>query len=123
MEKSRRHCLGTKEGLSNSTEELASGGPAHPPLEAGGRGEGKRATSAPEMAPPTKLQTGSQFLTKDFLSSGWLTIARRVAARDQLLRTDTRRTQPAHMETETGTVEGIRHTAPRESAPIKLLAA
>ena len=67
MEKSRRHCLGTKEGLSNSTEELASGGPAHPPLEAGGRGEGKRATSAPEMAPPTKLQTGLQFLTKDFL--------------------------------------------------------
>ena len=52
-----------------------------------------------------------------------MTIARRVAARDQLLRTDTRRTQPAHMETETGTVEGIRHTAPRESVLIRLLVA
>ena len=54
------------ERLSNSTEELA-GGTAHPPPEAGGRGEGKGANSAPERAPPTKLQTGSQFLTKDFL--------------------------------------------------------
>ena len=40
---------------------------------AGGRGEAgasqsqKEASSAPEMASPTKLQTGFQFLTKDFL--------------------------------------------------------
>ena len=37
------------------------------PLEAGGSGEGKGANSAPETASPTKLQTGLQFLTKDFL--------------------------------------------------------
>ena len=60
----------TKEGLSNSRDqlvELVGRGPAHPPLEAGGSGEGKGANLAPEMAPPTKLQTGSQLLTKDFL--------------------------------------------------------
>ena len=37
------------------------------PPEAGGRGAGKGANSAPETAPPTTLQTGLQFLTKDFL--------------------------------------------------------
>ena len=37
------------------------------PSEAGGRGEGKGANSAPEMASPTTLQTGLQFLSKDFL--------------------------------------------------------
>ena len=37
------------------------------PPEAGGRGEGKEANSAPKMASPTTLQTGLQFLTKDFL--------------------------------------------------------
>ena len=58
----------TKEGLRNSREELASCGLAHPPLEAGGRGEGKGANSVPETVPPTKLQTGLQFLTKDFLT-------------------------------------------------------
>ena len=66
----QRHCLPvhrTKEGLSNSREELASGGPAHPLQEAGGREEGKGENSAPEMASPTKLQTGFQLLTKDLL--------------------------------------------------------
>ena len=62
-----QHCLGAKEGLSNSREELVGCGPAHPPLEAGGTGEGKGANLAPEMAFPTKLQTGFQFLTKGFL--------------------------------------------------------
>ena len=58
----------TKE-LSNSREEPASSGLAHPAPEAGGGvGEGKVANLAPEMAPPTKLQTGLQFLTKDFLT-------------------------------------------------------
>ena len=67
MERIRQHCLGTEEGLSNSREELAGSGLAHPPPEAEGRGEGNQAKSAPEMASPTKLQTGFQFLTKDFL--------------------------------------------------------
>ena len=66
-ERSRQHCLGAKEGLSNSREELVGCGPAHSPLEAGGTGEGKGANLAPEMASLTKLQTASQFLTKDFL--------------------------------------------------------
>ena len=38
-------------GLSNSREELASSGLAHPPLEAEGRGEGKGANSTPETGP------------------------------------------------------------------------
>ena len=49
--------------------------------------------------------------------------ARWVMARDQLPRTDTRRTQLVHVETEAGTVEGRRHTTLGESAPVKLLAA
>ena len=39
--------------------------PAQP--EAGVSGEGKRENSAPKTASPTTLQTGLQFLTKDFL--------------------------------------------------------
>ena len=50
-----------------------------------------------------------------------MTSARRVTARDQLPRTDTRCTQTVHTETEAGTAEGIRYTAPRESELIKLL--
>ena len=52
-------------------EELAGCEPAHPPPEAGGRGRRapgrKGANLGPETASPTKLQTGFQFLTKDFL--------------------------------------------------------
>ena len=44
-------------------------------------------------------------------------------ARDQLLRTDTKCTRLACAETEAGTVEGRRCTAPQERAPVKLLAA
>ena len=51
-------------------------GPAHPPPEAGGRGEGKGANLAPEMAPLTKLQTDLQSLTKDFLRF-WMVDIRR----------------------------------------------
>ena len=57
----------TKERLSNFREELAGCRLAHPLLEAGGKGEGKGANSALETSSPTKLQTGFQFLTKDFL--------------------------------------------------------
>ena len=49
-------------------------GPAPP--EAGGRGEGKGANSAPETGPPTKLQTSFQFLTKDFLRFWMIDIRR-----------------------------------------------
>ena len=61
-------------GLSKSREELACGGPAPP--EAGGKGEGKGANSAPETASPTTLQTGLQVLTKDFLRF-WMVDIRR----------------------------------------------
>ena len=37
------------------------------PLEVGGRGEGKGANSAPEEPPPPTGQTGSRFLSEDFL--------------------------------------------------------
>ena len=45
-------------------------------LEAGGRGERKEANSAPETASPTTLQTGLQFLTKDFLRFWMVDICR-----------------------------------------------
>ena len=70
-------------GLIKSREELAGCGPAWPspaPPEAGGRGEGKGANSAPKMASPTTLQTGLQFLTKDFLRF-WIVDIRCVAAK------------------------------------------
>ena len=46
------------------------------PPEAGGSGDRKGVNSAPETAPPTKLQTGSQFLIKDFLRF-WMVDIRR----------------------------------------------
>ena len=42
-------------------------------------------------------------------------------ARDQLPRTDTRHTKLMCMETEAGTAEGLRSTAPEEGMLIKLL--
>ena len=63
----RERELTCDKGLSNSREELSGCGPAHPPPEAGGRGEGKGTNLAPETASPNKLQTGSQSLNKDFL--------------------------------------------------------
>ena len=52
-----------------------------------------------------------------------MTVARRVVARDQLPRTDIRRTGSERAETETGTAEGIRRSTPGKSALVKLLAA
>ena len=49
------------------------------------------AISAPEMASSTRLWAGSQLLTTSSWDPGWLTSARRVKARDQLPRGDTRR--------------------------------
>ena len=53
----------TKEGLSDPRKELAGCRSAHHQRQEGGGG----ANLAPEMEPPTKLQTGFKFLTKDFL--------------------------------------------------------
>ena len=76
-------------GLSNTREELAGCRLVHLPPEPGGRGEGTGANSAPEMASSTKLQTGFHSLTKHFLRF-WMVDIRRVAARNQLPRRDTR---------------------------------
>ena len=57
----------TASGSQNKgTEKLQKrAGPS--PLEVGGSGEGKGANSAPEKPPPPTLQTGPQFLSKEFL--------------------------------------------------------
>ena len=110
-------------------------GPAPP--EAGGRGEGKEAGSAPRTASPTILQTGLRFLPKDLLRF-WMVDIRREGRGE----TQGARTRPAQAGTGAGDAEGRRRTAPdwrrrklrlgprrgegartRESAPVKLLAA
>ena len=55
-------------------EELLGCGLADPLLEAGGIEGQKGAKLVPETASPTKLQTGFQFLTKDFLKFWMLNI-------------------------------------------------
>ena len=75
------------------------------------------ANSAPEMASSTKLQAGSQLLTKSSWDPGQLTSARRVTARDQLPKGDTRHTwdgaPTAHpWNWKSGMGEVIRRTAP-----------
>ena len=62
----------------------------------GGQPELERGNLGPREASSTKLQAGSQLLTKTYWDSGLLTYARRVAARDQLLRRDTRHTCDGH---------------------------
>ena len=91
-------------------------GPAPP--EAGGSGEGKGAGSAPEAASPTALQTGFQFLTKDFLGFWMVDICQEGHGETQVTGT-----QPARAGTRSGAAEGRRRPAPGESAPVKLLAA
>ena len=58
--------------------------------QGGGRGqpELERGKLGPREASSTKLQAGTQLLIKPPWDSGWLTSARRVAARDQLPRKD-----------------------------------
>ena len=65
-------------GLSNSIEELADGGPAHPHYtrqrqEAGG---GERGKLDPRDSTPYQTAKGLQFLTKDFLRF-WMVDIRR----------------------------------------------
>ena len=85
-------------------------GPAPP--EAGGRGEGKGAGSAPRTAAPTAQQTGLRFLIKDLLRF-WMVDVRREGHRE----TQGAGTGLARAETEPGTTEGRRRAAPGESAP------
>ena len=58
----------------------------------GGQPELERGKLGPREASSTKLQAGTQLLIKPPWDSGWLTSARRVAARDQLPRRDTKHT-------------------------------
>ena len=89
--------------------------------EAGGSGEGQGAGSAPRTASPTALQTGLQFLTKDFLRF-WMVDIRR-EGREGHGETQGKRTLPVGAGTWAGDVEGRRRAAHRKSAPVKLLAA
>ena len=95
---------------------LLRAGPAQP--EAGGRGEGKGAGWAPRTASPTALQTGLQFLTKDPLRFWMVDIRQEGRSKTQGAGTRT-----ARAGTEAGAAEGKRLTAPRETAPVKPLAA
>ena len=60
----REHTAG---GSQNKGTEKLQRRAGPPPLEVGGRGEGKGANSAPEKPTPPTLQTGLRFLSKDFL--------------------------------------------------------
>ena len=93
-------------GLSKSREELAGCRLAQP---SGGRRrvEGKGAGSAPRTALPTTLQTGLQFLTKDFLRFWMVNIHQE--GRDETQGTCT---QPAWAGTGAGDAEGRRSTHP-----------
>ena len=51
-----------------------------------GGSQSRKGQSRPQRASYTKLQAGSQLLTKSLWDPGWLTSAWRVAARDQLPR-------------------------------------
>ena len=100
-----RHCQPiprTKEGLRNSREVLAGCRPAHPPPEAGGRGERKGANSAPETASPTKLQTGFQSQTKDFLRFWMVDIHQEGCSQRSAPRRETRHTGPARWKLRLG---------------------
>ena len=70
------HTAGRLQNKGSEQVQRLWTGPAPP--QAGGRGEGKGANSAPKTASPTTLQTGLQFLTKDFLRF-WRVVAKHKA--------------------------------------------
>ena len=57
----------TASHLQNKGTEKLQRRASPSPLEVGGRGEGKGANSVPGKPPPPTLQTGLQFLSKEFL--------------------------------------------------------
>ena len=102
-------------GLSNSREELASGGPAHLPPEAGGRGKGQTLPQRQDPyhtanRPAVSNQRLPEILDGRHLPGGsWL---------------DTGCTHPTGMDRDWGWgCGGEKAHAPGESAPVKLLAA
>ena len=99
-------------------------GTAHPPPEAGGRGEGKGANSAPEMAPPPNCKQAPSLRLRlpEILDGQHLPGGSRLETSSPE-QTQGARTRPAGTETEAGPAEEIRRTAPGKSAPVKLLAA
>ena len=104
-------------GPSKSREELAGYGPAQPRRRRGS-GEGEEAGSVPRTAAPTALQTGLQSLVKDLLRF-WMVDIRQ----DVRCETQGAGTRPARAGTGAGAAEGRRRAAPRESVPVKPLAA
>ena len=83
--------------------------------------EPKEANSAPEMASPTKLQTGFQFLTKDFLRLWMVDIRQEGCSQRSAPQKIHKAHRTARPETEAGTVEGRGPAAPGERALVKLL--
>ena len=123
MGRSGRHCLGTKD-WANTREELAGCGLAHPPLEAGGSGEGKGGKLGPREGIPyqtaNRLPISNQRLPE--ILDGW-----HLPGESQLEIAPQKRHKGAldqtHLGTEAGTGEGRSRAAPGESVLIKLLAA
>ena len=62
----------------------------------------ERGKLGPRESSSTKLQAGTQSLTKTPWDSGWLTSAGRVAARDQIPRRDIGHTGDGHTRCHTG---------------------
>ena len=112
----RAHCgaVGrTKEGLSNSREELASCGPAHPPKGGGERGKHGPRDGIPYQTadrPPVSNQRLPEILDGRHPSGG-----------SRLETSSPEQTQGS--PNRRAAAEGIRRTAPRESVIIKFLAA
>ena len=91
----------------------------------GGQPELERGKLGPREASSTKLQAGTQSLTKTAWDSVWLTSARRVTARDQLPRRHIWHTGDGHTRAHPGnraavTGEVMRHTPHqgRQRSPI-----
>ena len=90
--------------------------------EVGASQSQKRANSAPEMASPSKLHTGFQFLTKDFLRFWMVDICREGQSQRSAPRRVTRHTARGAPRNRLDG-EGRSRTAPEESALVKLLVA
>ena len=93
-----RHCQAHSQNKGLNEYQRRASWLQNSPFPVGGRRQvgdsqsWKGAILAPEMASSTKLQAGSQLITKSSWDPGRLTSAWRVVARDQLPRRDTRHT-------------------------------
>ena len=89
------------------------------PFPAGGRrqGGGERGKLGPRDGIPTKLQTGFQSLTKDFLRFWMVDIRQEGRGSSEQTQDAPDRRLTACAETEAGTAEGRRRAAPGRARP------